>query len=128
MIKLLEQTQNGILLPDILSKRRMHDHSISVLNRENDNKYNQIVATIKYQTAKDLEVYKDVQLIRWFLSGYMQYAFEIAKSKNKVPNNFEAFLLICKYYMVHKGLAYLLAIAIAKTTEKGFKIMKYART
>ena len=128
MIKLLEQTQNGILLPDVLSKRRMHENSISVLNRENDNKYNQIVATIKYQTAKDLQAYEDIKLIRWFLSGYMQYAFEIATSRNKVPNRFAAFLLICKYYTVPKGLVYLLSIAVAQTTHKGFKIMKYART
>jgi glycosyltransferase involved in cell wall biosynthesis len=128
MIKLLEQTQYGILLPDVLSKRRMHENSISVLNRENDNKYNQIVATIKYQTAKDLQAYEDIKLIRWFLSGYMQYAFEIATSRNKVPNRFAAFLLICKYYSVPKGLVYLLSVAVAQTTHKGFKIMKYART
>lgn len=128
MIKLLEKTQNGILLPNIVSKRRMHDNSISVLNRNNNSNYKKIVATIKYQTAKDLEVYKDIQLIRWFLSGYMQYAFEIAKSKNRPPYSFDAFLLICKYYTVPKGLVYLLSIAVAQTTHKGFKIMKYART
>jgi glycosyltransferase involved in cell wall biosynthesis len=128
MIKLLEQTQNGILLKDVLSKRRIHKDSISVLNRKNEFKYKQIVAAIKYQTAKDLEVYKDVQLIRWFLSGYMQYAFEIAKSRNKVPNSFAAFLLISKYYTISKGLVYLLSIAVAQITRKGFIIMKYART
>lgn len=128
MIKLLEQTQNGVLLADVLSKRRMHNNSISVLNRENENRYNQIIAAIKYQTAKDLVVYQDVQLIRWFLSGYMQYAFEIAKSKKQVPNSFAAFVLICKYYTILKGLVYVLAIILAQTTQKGFKIMKYART
>ena len=97
-------------------------------NSVNLEKFKFDVGCLKYETAKDIEVYKNVKLIRWFLSGYMQYVFEIAKSKNRVPNSFEAFFLICEYFSISKGFVYLLAITIAKITRKGFKIMKYART
>jgi glycosyltransferase involved in cell wall biosynthesis len=127
-VKLLQQPFKCILINEVLTHRRIHNGSITVQNRENQIRHKTIIATLKFQTANDLVFYDNEILIRWFLSGYMQYAFEIAKSKNKVPNSYAAFLLISKYYTISKGLVYLLAINLAFMTGKGYKIMKYART
>jgi glycosyltransferase involved in cell wall biosynthesis len=127
-IKLLQQPFKCILIDEVLTHRRIHEGAITVQNRKNQIRHKTIIATLKFQTANDLVFYDNKKLIRWFLSGFMQYAFEIAKSNNKVPNSYAAFLLISKYYTISKGLVYLLAINLAMITGKGYKLMKYART
>jgi hypothetical protein len=47
--------------------------------------YLSVIAIVKYQTAQDLVVCNDVELIRWFLSSYMQYAFKLANEKVAIP-------------------------------------------
>ncbi|WP_431243044.1 hypothetical protein ACQ9BO_25930 [Flavobacterium sp. P21] len=126
-IKMLQRSPKGEFVDHVLTHRRMHSNSISLINRENEINYLSIVATIKYQTAKDLIVFENRELIRWFLSGYMQYAFKLALNKQKIPFCKDAYFLICQYYSFSKGVAFFMALKFGKYFRKGYNIMKYAR-
>jgi len=126
-VRLLHQTINGALINEILTHRRMHLDSLTTINGENSTNFLAKIANVKYQTAQDLVVYNNVELIRWFLSGYMQYAFNLANKKMSIPFWYPAFKLICNYYSFIKGCAFIGALVIAKYFKKGYNIMKYAR-
>lgn len=126
-IKLLQQPFHGIFIDQVVTHRRIHNRSVTTLNKENETNYLSIMASLKYQTAQDLVVWKNDTLIRWFLSGYMQSAFEIAMGKEKIPFLTPAFKLICNYYSFIKGIVFFVAIGCAKYFNKGYFIMKYVR-
>ena len=126
-IKLLHQPFTGCFVNETVTHRRIHNHSLTRKSQENETKHQTIIATLKYQTAKDLVLYKDRKLIRWFLSGYMQYSFELAKENAVIPFHTPAFKLICRYYSLSKGVAFLSAILCSKYLKRGYNIMKYAR-
>ncbi|HMR15433.1 MAG TPA: glycosyltransferase family 2 protein [Mariniflexile sp.] len=127
-VKMLSQPFRGAFVDKILTHRRIHSGSISTINKINNFAYDAIIANIKYQTAKDLVSYKNHVLIRWFLSGYMQYSFSLAQNNRQVPYKYSAFKLISKYYTFTKGMAFLVALITSKYMGKGYNIMKYART
>ncbi len=126
-IKLLQQPFDSIFIDKVVTHRRIHNRSVTVLNKENKTNYLSIMASLKYQTGQDLVVWKNDTLIRWFLSGYMQYAFDIAMRNGKIPFLLPAFKLICNYYSFIKGIVFLAALGCAKYFNKGYYIMKYAR-
>ncbi|MFV8464651.1 glycosyltransferase family 2 protein [Flavobacterium sp. LB1P62] len=126
-IKLLQNKVKGIFINQTLTNRRIHIDSISFKNRQNDINYMLILTALKYQTANDLVVYNNKALIRWFLSGYMRIAFDLALAQTTLPYKKEAFKLICKYHSVKKGSAFLLAVFLGSHFKKGYNIMKYAR-
>jgi glycosyltransferase involved in cell wall biosynthesis len=126
-VKMLQQKVKGEFIDEVLTHRRVHPKAISIINRTEDLNYFSIVATIKYQTANDLVAYGNTKLIRWFLSGYMQYAFKLALNKKKVPYWFQGFKLICTNYSILKGLAFLFSLQLARFLKKGYNILKYAR-
>jgi len=126
-VRFLHHTVNGALINEVLTHRRLHNNSIIYNNGEHTKNYAFKVAIVKFQTAKDLMVYNDVELIRWFLSGYMQYAFKLAIENEKIPFWIPAFKLICTYYSFRKGCAFIIALSSARSFGKGYNIMKYAR-
>ena len=126
-VRFLHHTVNGALINEVLKHRRLHNNSIIYNNGEHTKNYAFKVAIVKFQTAKDLIVYNDVELIRWFLSGYMQYAFKLAIENEKIPFWIPAFKLICTYYSFRKGCAFIIALSSARSFGKGYNIMKYAR-
>lgn len=126
-IKLLHGKGKGIFINQILTYRRIHESCISVINRADTLKYFEINAILKFQTALDLVKYDNKKLIRWFLSGYMQYAFKLALVNKQVPFYKNAFILIRKYYSFHQALAFRVSLFLGKYIEKGYVIMKYAR-
>jgi glycosyltransferase involved in cell wall biosynthesis len=126
-VRLLHQSNKGVFINKILTHRRIHQNSLSNINAEHTKVFLSKVATIKYQTAKDLVVYHNVELIRWFLSGYMQYAFKLANKKESILFWIPAFKLICTYYSFIKGGAFIVALGGARFFRKGYNIMKYAR-
>lgn len=126
-VRLLHYPLNGVFINQILSHRRIHLQSITSNKEENRLKYFFITTSIKYQTANDLVVYNNKDLIRWFLSGYMRISFDLALVKSVVPYKMEAFKLICKYHSVKKGSAFLMALFLGSHFKKGYNIMKYAR-
>lgn len=126
-VKMLHQSVKGIFIKEVLTHRRIHNDSITVKNSENNIAYLSIIATLKFQTAQDLIAYENIELIRWFLSGYMRYSFMLATEKVTIPYKGEAFKLICKYYSFSKGSAFFTALILGKYFNNGYNIMKYAR-
>jgi glycosyltransferase involved in cell wall biosynthesis len=126
-IKVLQNEVKGAFISQTLTHRRIHIDSISLKNRQNDINYMSILATLKYQTANDLVIYKNNTLIRWFLSGYMRISFDLALTRTGLPYKKESFKLICKYHSIKRGVAFLLAIFLGIYFKKGYNIMKYAR-
>lgn len=126
-IRLLHQSLKGVFINEILTHRRVHKDSITNTDGEKSNKYLTIIANLKFLTALDLVIYNDVKLIRWFLSGYMRYSFELANDNKRIPYKKEAFKLICKYYSFSKGSAFMIALFLGSYFNKGYNIMKYAR-
>ena len=126
-IRLLNQQFKGVFINQILTNRRIHINSLTSLNHEKTENYLYKIANIKFHTANDLVVFNNNKLIRWFLSGYMQYAFDIAMRNGKIPFLLPAFKLICNYYSFIKGIVFLVALGCAKYFNKGYYIMKYAR-
>ncbi|MFV8373863.1 glycosyltransferase family 2 protein [Flavobacterium sp. LB1P71] len=126
-VKMLHQSVKGIFIKQTLTHRRIHTDSITVKNSKNNIKYLSIIATLKFQTAQDLVTYDSKALIRWFLSGYMRYSFELANENKPIPYKKSAFMLICKYYSFSKGSAFMAALFLGSYFHKGYNIMKYAR-
>lgn len=126
-IRLLQKPLNGLFLNEILTYRRVHGTSVTNQNRINEDTYRSILASLKLQTANDLALYENDKLVRWFLSGYMQYAFLLAKNNKEVPYRREAFRMICKYFTRVNGIGFLIALWTGKKIKKGYKIMKFAR-
>lgn len=126
-VRLLHHSIKGVFINEVLTHRRMHNETLTSRNGENTVNYFNKIANLKYQTAVDLVIYNDIQLIRWFLSGYMRYSFKLAMETKEVPYKNEAFKLICKYYSFSKGSAFLAALLMGSYLKKGYNIMKYAR-
>jgi glycosyltransferase involved in cell wall biosynthesis len=126
-IKLLQQPFQGMFIDEVVTHRRIHNDSVTIQNKKSEINYLSIMASLKFQTAQDLVVWKNDTLICWFLSGYMQYAFDIAMRNGKIPFLLPAFKLICNYYSFIKGIVFLVALGCAKYFNKGYYIMKYAR-
>lgn len=126
-VRMLHQSVNGAFMQQVLTHKRIHRDSITVTNSANDINHMSIISNLKFHTARDLVLYNDRKLIRWFLSGYMRYAFMLAREKAIIPYKSEAFKLICKYYSLSKGSAFLLALISGSYLKKGYNIMKYAR-
>ena len=126
-VRFLHHTVNGALINEVLTHRRIHNDSLTTINGENTTNFLAKVANVKYQTAQDLVFYNNVELIRWFLSGYMQYAFRLANKNESIPFWSPAFKLIYAYYSFIKGCAFIVAVVTAKYFKMGYNIMKYAR-
>jgi glycosyltransferase involved in cell wall biosynthesis len=126
-VRLLHNSCKGLFINEILTHRRLHKDSLIITNGENTVNFLYKLANIKYQTANDLVVYENKELIQWFLAGYMRIAFDLALSKTTIPYKKEAFKLICKYHSHKKGRAFLVALFLGNNFKMGYNIMKYAR-
>lgn len=126
-VKLLHETVKGSFINQILTHRRIHIDSLTIIFGVKNINYLSKIAKIKFLTARDLVFYNNIDLIRWFLSGYMQYSFDLANGNNKVPYQNAAFRLICYNYSYTKGIAFIIALVFARYFNKGYSIMKYAR-
>lgn len=127
-VRLLNQSFKGEFLNVVVTNRRIHNDTLTNKNNSKSLKFIYKISNIKYLTAKDLAVFDNKELVRWFLSGYMQYAFEIALLKQKVPYKKEAFKLIYLNFSGRKGLTFIIALFLAKYFNNGYNVMKYARS
>jgi glycosyltransferase involved in cell wall biosynthesis len=126
-VRLLSLSTKGLFINKILTYRRVHDNSLTHLYGREDANYLLKIANIKYQTAKDLVMLNNSDLIRWFLSGYMNICFELTIRNKEIPHKKEAYFLIKKFHSLPKGLGFLLALYLGLNFKKGYNIMKYAR-
>jgi hypothetical protein len=127
-LRLLHQPHKSFFINSIQTYRRVHSNSITNINNVNSDKYIHHITIFKFETANDLVQFNNKQLIRWYLSGYMQYGFKLALTKQNVPCIKKASKLILKYYSISKALAFLTAIFAAKYLGKGYNILKYSRS
>lgn len=120
----LHLNTNGVWVNEILTHRRVHQDSLSSNIDMNSVEYFKKIATIKFVTARDIEVYDNLNLIKWFLSGYMHYAFKIAL-KGKRPPYFEnSFLIIAANFGKIKALSFISAIFSALLFKKGYFLLR----
>lgn len=124
-IKFLHHSKNGLFIDEVLSLRRIHEGSISIINRKGD--FDLILAKIHYHNANDLRFYNNKKMIRWFLSQYMYCAYKIAINKKKIPNLINAIGLICIYYSIYRAMLFLGGLISSYIFKKGFKIIQLAR-
>lgn len=127
-VRILSQCFKGEFINKIVTHRRIHTDTLTKTNDEKSLNYLNKISNIKYQTANDLVVYNNHELICWFLSGYMKNAYEMAILKQPIPNKKEAFKLICRYSSINKGLVFMSALILATYFNKGYNVMKYARS
>jgi glycosyltransferase involved in cell wall biosynthesis len=126
-VRLLHHSINGVFVNKVVTHRRIHSDTLTSRNGEDTANYFTKIANLKYQTAQDLIIYNNRNLIRWFLSGYMRYSFILANENKSVPYRSLAFKLICEYFSFSKGSAFLAALFMGSYFNKGYNIMKYAR-
>lgn len=126
-VRLLHLSIKGIFINEVVTHRRIHENSITNKNGVNSANYLSKVANIKYQTAQDLVAYNNGKLIRWFLSGYMQFAFLLAKEKEDIPFYKPSVKLIGHYFSCTKAAAFIMALWSSKYFNKGYRMLKYAR-
>ena len=127
-VRFLNQSCKGEFLNVVVTHRRIHSDTLTHKNKNHSLKFVNKMLTIKYQTAQDLVVFENKKLICWFLSGYMQYAFEFATLKQTVIYKKDAFKLIYNYFSLWKSLAFIVALFLAKYFNNGYNVMKYARS
>jgi len=127
-IRLLLLTQNGLLIPDILTHRRVHAGSIFVQMTDDDLKWKSLLGENKLYTAQYIEDIAPKYLVKWMLSGFMQYSFDIARTRKWPLHIWRGFIMIAKHFNLPKAIAFVLAICLAFLLKKGYNILKYART
>lgn len=127
-VRMLNQPFKGKFVDEIVTHRRIHSNTLTSLNGKDTLKFKNKIQNIKYQTAKDLIIFDDVELIRWFLSGYMNISYDLALKNEAILYKNEAFELICGYFSRLKGVAFIVALHLARYSKKGYVIMKYARS
>ena len=126
-IKLLLLTDNGILVPDILTHRRIHSGSL-IVNMDADDVVRDFnIAETKLFTAIYLTDIAPESLIRWFIAGYMRLTFDLAR-KRKIHNTIIRSLpLIARTFGRFKTSVFIIGIASGFFFKKGYNIVKYAR-
>lgn len=125
--QLLHSNTNGIFVNKTLTYRRVHQHSLSNISRMSRLDYDKKIAVIKFITLEDIEKYENIDLIQWFLKGYMQYAFQIALVKEFPPYFIRSPFKIAKYFNTVNAISFLIAIFSAFYYKKGYLFLKRAK-
>lgn len=125
-IKLLLLTENGFLINEILTHRRIHDDGFVVKATKDEMHFDSMNAELFYVTAQYIKELAPVALIKWLLSSHVCLTFKIATLRTW-PENISgatSLLIKCNGY---KGLLYPIAILTGFVTTKGYKLAKYVR-
>ncbi len=126
-IKLLLLTQNGFLINEILTHRRIHDQGIVELVKKDMNVYK---ATTVDTYLVAVNCFKNIgsrEMNKWLLSNIVLLNFELAKSKIMPKKIWKTTTLLASFYGV-KAVFYPLAIVVVYFTGKGYGITKYIRS
>lgn len=126
-IKLLLLTQNGHLINEILTHRRIHDQGIVEIAKKDMNVYKATTADTYLITAGIFRNDASQEMIEWLLSSHTLLNFELAKTR-VLPNKvWKTTCLLLKNKGL-KGLLYPVAIGITYVTGKGYSLIKYIRS
>ncbi|MFT4851462.1 MAG: glycosyltransferase involved in cell wall biosynthesis [Sediminicola sp.] len=126
-IKLLLLTQNGYLINEVLTYRRIHDEGIVELAKKDMNVYKATTADTYLVAADCFKKIGSLEMNRWLLSSHALLNFELAKAKIVPGKIWKTTSLFTKFYGV-KGILYPFAIAVSYVSGKGYAIMKYIRS
>lgn len=125
--QLLHENSNGRFVNQILTHRRLHKLNLINQNFESSEyMFLRKIATIKFLTFKDIEKYKNYNLLKWFLSGYMQYSFKIALQKKWPPFMDLSYQSLKKHVGFMKAISFFASIIFAKYFGKGYLLLRYA--
>ncbi|WGK63797.1 glycosyltransferase family 2 protein [Croceiramulus getboli] len=125
--RLLHINTNGKFVNEILTKRRVHDDSLTQGFNSNSPEFQRKIAFIKYSTFLDIESFGNKSLLRWLLSGYMQYAFRIGLSRKRVPFFPQSVIGVIKYFGVIEGFSFFISILCAYMFKKGYLFLRFAK-
>ncbi|MEM0518343.1 glycosyltransferase family 2 protein [Aequorivita flava] len=126
-LRLLFKNSNGHFLNKVLTKARLHDQSLSSKSYDRLGNRHKINAEIKLLTLEDIYISAPKPLRAWFISGYMQFAFETALQKQNQSYLTKGFWLVSRTNSVFKGIIFLFGIFTARFFSKGYNIIKYVR-
>jgi hypothetical protein len=125
-IKLLLLTDNGFLIPKILTHRLIHDDGLVVKAKKDKLYFDTMNAETYYVTALYIKDLASKPLLKWLLSSHIILTYKLA-IQQKWPENI--FGVTCLLLRVNglKGLLYPLIILLGVLTKRGYKFAKYVR-
>ncbi|RMB57429.1 glycosyltransferase family 2 protein [Dokdonia sinensis] len=126
-IKLLLLTENGYLINEILTHRRIHDGGVVEMAKKDMNVFKITAADNYLVTADYFKKTGSVEMIRWLLSSQVILNFELARGK-VIPKKIWKTTSLLTTFFGAKGLLYPLALAVTFMTGKGYFLMKYIRS
>lgn len=125
-IKLLLLTDNGFLIPKILTHRLIHDDGFVVKAKKDKLYFDTMNAETYYVTALYIKDLASKPLLKWLLSSHVILTFKIAIQQKWPEYILGATVLLLKVNGF-KGLLYPIVILSGVLTKKGYKIAKYVR-
>ena len=125
-IKLLLLTQNGYLINEILTHRRIHDDGFVVKAQKDQVFFDLKNAELFYVTYIYLKRSKSKDISSWLLDNHLQISFKLVIQRIWPENIFGATSLLLKNKGL-KGLLYPLVILVGYITGKGYQVLKYIR-
>lgn len=127
-VRFLKKNNNGLIVDQILSFRRIHPFTIgSNLEKANRQIATQSIIKLKYLTFINLRHSKDKELKKWFLDGYIHYAFELSKNGDWPQFYPQSVLKIFREKSIIKGIVFCISIFTGKFFGKGYNLAKFAR-
>ena len=126
-VQLLTQNVKGTFINNSISKRRVHIDSINSQIQNDPLKYLQAVLRLKFLTFTDIKNTSNPKLKKWFLSGYMQYAYKIALHKKLPKYYIKAIFKICQVCGFKSSFYFALSIISALSIGKGYLLLSIAK-
>lgn len=123
----LVNNEFGVLVDEILTRRRLHESALSSPSNYDEVQFLHKISKIKFLTFLDLRKTSRLDLKRWFLKGYMLNSYYLAQKNERPQFLIKSFLFILKCFSLRKAIAFLLAIALASITGRGYIFLRYSR-
>lgn len=127
-LKLLLLTQNGIVLPYILTHRRLHHGSLFLKIKNSGVSKKKFDADTKLHTALYLSDIAPRSMLRWFIEGYVRLSGELASSKIYPPKLFKSLVFHIKMFGGVKTISFILGLIVMYLTGQGYALIKFARS
>lgn len=125
-LQLLFHTTRGAFSDEVLTYRRIHNDNLSNRDRDDKAAIHQKIMTIKFLTFLDIKKYKLKEACIWFLSGYMQYAYQTARLKKLPPFFPKAFFYISKYMGISNAFYFFISILSTLIFNRGYFFIRKA--
>tara|TARA_R110000868_G_scaffold360908_1_gene622956 strand:+ start:4677 stop:5621 length:945 start_codon:yes stop_codon:yes gene_type:complete len=126
-IKILMYTQNGLFTNNILTKRRIHNHSIQEEQKCNEEKYRLNKYIVYVVTYEEILLSADRTALNQLLNLAMSKAFDIILNNEKLPNLRFLLRAVLKQKGFFKMNVYVISLIFARFFNKGYSLMNYCR-